>query len=64
MVGPLPKEDYLRAVRSFGFADAFSDRDDGIFGQAVDPVTPDCVWFMSRFQVRLGLVLDRVWDKD
>ena len=49
---------------SFGFADAFSDRDDGFFGQAVDPVTPDCVWFMSRFQVRLGLVLDRVWDKD
>merc|ERR1719506_2795202 len=50
VVGPLPKEDYLRAVRSFGFADAFSDRGDGIFGQAVDPVTPDCVWFMSRFQ--------------
>lgn len=48
VVGPLPKEQFLKAVGGFHFADAFPDANAEFHHFRVDPFEPSRVWFTAR----------------
>lgn len=49
VVGPLSKEQYLKAVGGFKLTDSFPDFSPGFHNFQVDPVQPNRVWYTSRF---------------
>uniref|UniRef100_A0A0G4FTC6 Uncharacterized protein n=1 Tax=Chromera velia CCMP2878 TaxID=1169474 RepID=A0A0G4FTC6_9ALVE len=48
VVGPLTKDQYLKAVKSFDLYGAFPDLNPQYFNFAVDPLEPSRVWYLSR----------------
>ena len=49
VVGPLPKDDFLKAFASFKLEDAFPDAFFGYYAFRVDPFETNRVWFDARF---------------
>jgi len=47
VVGPIPKKEYLGALKNFNLKDSF-DITSNFFGFCVDPIQTNRVWFMSR----------------
>jgi len=47
VVGPIGKEDYLAALKSFSLEESFNTRQN-FFGYNVDPLQPNRVWFFTR----------------
>ena len=50
VVGPLPKDDFLKAFASFQIEEAFPDAKFGYYAFRVDPFEPNRVWFDARFK--------------
>lgn len=47
-VGPLGKNEFMKAAKGFGIYEAFEDFDNRYFGFTVDPLEPGRVWFFTR----------------
>lgn len=50
IVGPLPKQEFVKAFANFKVKDAFPDQKANFYNFHVDPQEPNRVWFFSRAQ--------------
>lgn len=48
IVGPLPREEFLKAIRDFDLKTAFPDLKSNMWGFHVDPMEPNRVWYFTR----------------
>jgi hypothetical protein len=63
VVGPLPKEDYLGALRNFKLLDAFPDMNNRFYNIHVDPFETNRVWWFTRSQATwTGTLLGKKGD--
>ena len=50
VVGPLPKDDFLKAFAGFKIEEGFPDANFGYYAFRVDPFEPNRVWYDARFR--------------